>query len=95
VLEIVALVNKSSANAPDSCVNDYCTQAGVDAIGRARTFANAGQWVGIGGIVVAAVGVTLTLTAPRPAPAPARTGMTLAPWAGPAGGGLAMRGVFQ
>lgn len=94
-LEIVALVNKSSANAPDSCVNDYCTQAGYDAVGRARTFANAGQWVGIGGIVVAAVGLTLTLTAPRPAPPTTRTGMALAPWVGPGAGGLVLRGVFR
>ena len=70
VLEIVALVNRSAANAPDACFNNFCTQAGFDAVGRARTFANAGQWVGIGGIVVAAVGVTLAATAPRPAPAP-------------------------
>ena len=96
VLEILALTNKGSANSADSCVNGYCTQAGFDSVSRARTFATAGQWVGIGGIVVAAVGVTLVATTPKVVPAqrPAASAW-VSGWAGADGGGLALRGVFK
>jgi len=95
VLEILALTNKAQANASDACVNGYCTQAGFNAVTRARSFANAGQWVGIGGIVVAAVGVTLAVTAPKLVATPARPAAFLSGWVGPDGGGLGVRGVFR
>jgi hypothetical protein len=92
ILEILAIVNKSSANAPDSCNNGFCTSAGIGSVNTARTFANAGQWVGIGGIVVAIVGVTLVATAPKIVQAPKPVGV--AGWIGPQGAGLGVRGAF-
>ena len=94
ILEILALTNKSSANAPDSCFNGFCTSAGISTVDRARTFANAGQWVGIGGIVVAAVGVTLVATAPKLVSAPKPETPAVSAWATPQGGGLGLRGSF-
>lgn len=90
-LEIAALVAKGSAGAPGACVNHLCTPTGIDAINRARTLATAGQWVGIGGILVSAVGVTLVLTAPRPA---ARPPLTVTGWATPSGAGLVLGGAL-
>jgi hypothetical protein len=92
-LEIAALVNRASANAEDACFNGFCTTEGFDAVGRARTFATAGQWVGIGGIVVAAVGMTLALTAPRLVPAP-KASLSVSGWAAAGGGGVALGGVI-
>lgn len=63
-LEIAALVKKGDANAPDSCVNKFCTQEGLDAASSAKTFAEVGQWLGIGGLVTLAVGATVFFTAP-------------------------------
>jgi hypothetical protein len=93
-LEIVALIDRTTAFASDSCSNGFCTQAGSDAAGRARAFANTGQWVGIGGIVVAAAGVVLVFTAPKGVAAP-RTAVSLSGWAAPGGGGIGLRGVLR
>jgi hypothetical protein len=94
ILEILALVNKSSANAPDSCFNGFCTSAGIGSVDTARTFANAGQWVGVGGLVVAIVGVTLVATAPKIVPAPKTEPVGVTGWLGPRGAGLGVRGSF-
>jgi hypothetical protein len=93
----VALSHKLKADSPDMCANNFCTPAGIDEIQRARTFANAAQWVGVAGLVVTAVGVTVVLTSPsaRPAPPKASASLSLAPWAGPQGGGLTLRGSLQ
>jgi hypothetical protein len=93
-LEIVALADRTTAFAADSCSNGFCTQAGSDTAGRARTFANAGQWVGIGGIVVAGVGLVLVLTAPKSVAAP-RTAVSVSGWAAPGGGGIGLQGVLR
>lgn len=93
-LEVAAMVNKSKTKATDACVGDYCAPAGIDAANRARDFANAGQWVGIAGLVVTAVGLTLVLTAPKAGPRPAAAALTLGGAVGPAGGGLTLRGAF-
>jgi tetratricopeptide (TPR) repeat protein len=90
-LEIAAIVSKGAAGAPGACVNKVCTPSGIDAINKARTLATAGQWVGIGGILVSAVGVTLVLTAPRPA---ARPPLTVTGWATPTGAGLVLGGAL-
>jgi hypothetical protein len=95
VLEILALTNKSAANAPDACFNGFCTSAGISSVEQARTFANAGQWVGIGGLVVAAVGVTLVTTAPKLVVAPpAADAPVVSGWVAPGGGGIRLRGTF-
>jgi hypothetical protein len=100
VLEVVALAKKGSADEPGSCVNKFCTPDGLDQINSAKTFAESGQWVGIGGLVAFAVGTTLFLTAPPAQPAPARAGrpaparpsVWASPYAGPTGGGFVVGG---
>jgi hypothetical protein len=101
ILELVAISNLSRADDPDACINNYCSPDGLDAVGRAQTFAEAGQWVGIGGILLAGVGLTLILTAPSPdAPPATRTGSPsrwipnarIEPWVGPTGGGARITG---
>jgi hypothetical protein len=63
-LEIAALVKKGQADEADACVNKFCSQQGLDAAEDGATFAEVGQWLGIGGLVAVAVGVTIVLTAP-------------------------------
>jgi tetratricopeptide (TPR) repeat protein len=92
-LEIAALVNKSDADAPSSCVNRFCTPTGIATAERARTFADVGQWVGIGGIVVAAVGVTLVIASPG-RPASSTPAVTASGWLLPGSGGLVLRGAL-
>jgi hypothetical protein len=94
-LELAALVTKSGVTAPGYCFNSLCTPQGTDTINRARTFANAGQWLGISGLLVTAVGITLVATAPagRPAARPAAS-LSLHPWAGPGGAGLVLGGAL-
>lgn len=103
VVEIVALVKKGNADEPSSCVDKFCTQAGLDTVESAATLAEVGQWVGIVGLVGVAVGATLILTAPSAPPAPVVQGkraapsarkLWLTPWAGPADGGVLLRGTL-
>jgi hypothetical protein len=63
-LEIGALVKKGEAEEPDACVNKICAPGGIDAADSAATLAEAGQWLGIAGLAVLAIGVTVVLTAP-------------------------------
>ncbi|MDI1434350.1 hypothetical protein QHF89_32930 [Polyangium sorediatum] len=100
-LEGVALAKRGAASDRSACVNKFCTPDGLAAISSAQTFAEAGQWIGLGGIVAAAVGITLLITAPPAAPSPRpATGvvvprpMWVAPWAGPNGGGLVVGGAL-
>jgi hypothetical protein len=89
-LEIGAIVAKGGA----ACVSGLCTPSGTDAISRARGLANAGQWLGIGGIAAAAVGVTLVLTAPK-AGAPKSAGaLQVQPWLGPGVAGISVGGAL-
>jgi hypothetical protein len=95
-LEIAALSKKSKADEPDQCINNYCSPGGIDQAESAKNLANIGQWVGIGGVVVTAVGVTLILTAPKPranARLP-RKNLAIAPWLGPSTGGLFVSGAL-
>jgi hypothetical protein len=103
VVEIVALVKKGNADDPSSCVDKFCTQEGLDTIESAATLAEVGQWVGVVGLVGVAVGATLILTAPSAPPAPVVQGkraapsarrLWLTPWAGPAEGGVLLRGTL-
>lgn len=99
-LEILALSKKPGDADKAKCVNKFCTTAGLDDVNSAKTFADVGQWVGIGGLVALAVGATLVLTAPKAAPPPPKTGrwigaprgVSVAPWAAPTGAGVAVGG---
>jgi tetratricopeptide (TPR) repeat protein len=71
-LELGALVKRNEANDADACVYNFCTPQGIDAIASARTYAEAGQWIGLGGLVVFSVGATLLFAAPS-APAASST----------------------
>ncbi len=63
-LELGALVKRNEATDGSACVGNFCTPQGMEAIGRARTYAEAGQWVGVVGLVAFSVGTTLFLAAP-------------------------------
>lgn len=64
VIEIVALSRKSLADDPQNCFEKLCTPAGKALADEAKTFAEVGQWVGIGSLVVTAVGATLLIVTP-------------------------------
>ena len=91
---LVAISSKGKADAPDQCVNKYCSASGLQSADRADTFAELSQWVGLGGLIATAAGVTLVLTAPS-APersAQGRAKIGLVPAVGPAGAGLIVTG---
>lgn len=95
-LEIAALVKKGQATEPDSCVGKFCSAAGLGDAESAKTFAEAGQWLGIGGLVTLAVGATIFFTAPSE---PDEVATQLVPWVdatprGTAAGGLSLGGRF-
>jgi hypothetical protein len=97
VLEGIAISKKADADETGSCFEGFCTPEGARTSEDAETFAEAGQWVGIGGAVVLAVGVTLFLTAGGSAPAPAAQAQQralLVPVATSDGGGLLLRGTL-
>lgn len=89
-LELGAMSVKSGA----ACYDAFCTPSGYAAVGKARTFANAGQWLGIGGLLVTAVGVTLAVTAPKPGGPKQAAALWAAPWAGPTGAGFGVGGAL-
>lgn len=74
VLEGVAFSKRAAAESDGLCAEQdsgslVCTPAGYDEAELAGTLAEVGQWVGVGGLAVAAVGLTVFLTAPKDAPA--------------------------
>lgn len=99
VIEIVALSKKSLADDPQNCFEKLCTPAGKALADEAKTLAEVGQWVGIGSLVVTAVGVTLLIVSPSTVEVPASDkkdaaskGLWAAPWVAPeAGPGSAPR----
>jgi hypothetical protein len=70
VLEAVALANMSIARADDGCLKKLCSPNGYAAVQTAGSFADAGQWVFVGGLLLTGVGLTMVLTAPAPSPSP-------------------------
>jgi hypothetical protein len=93
--EIKAIVDRSVTDNPAYCISKHCTPDGLRVAQRANDFATAGQWVGIGGIVMMAVGVSLVIAsparraAPRAAPPLSVSGFLL-----PGSGGLTLRGAL-
>lgn len=92
-LEIAALVKKGQAEAGDACVNKFCSPNGLADAESAATFAEVGQWVGIGSLVVLAVGATIFFTAPPEEDPPAATAH-VSPWVGTDGAGMLVGGRF-
>jgi hypothetical protein len=92
-LEIGALVKKGQAETEDACVNKFCSADGLDAADDAKTFAEVGQWVGIGGLVTLAVGATIFFTAPSEPDEPVAA-WRVQSWAGVEGAGLVIEGAF-
>lgn len=97
-LEIAALSKKSKADEPDQCVNNYCSPNGFKTVDDAKNLATIGQWVGVGGVLLTAVGATLILTSPS-TEAP-KTGRKRQPrlhaggWMAPTGGGVSFGGAL-
>jgi hypothetical protein len=63
-LELGAIAKRDDANAAGGCVNGFCTPTGINSIESARTLAEAGQWIGVSGMVIFSVGATLFFAAP-------------------------------
>lgn len=63
-LELGALSKRSDAIDSHQCVGDFCSSKGYNLIESARTFAEAGQWVGIGGILIGGIGLSMILISP-------------------------------
>ncbi len=94
-LEIGAVIKKGQADEPDACVNGFCAPQGLEAAETAATLAEAGQWVGIAGLVGFAVGATVFFTAPSDkSKEPPPPSAWIAPWSPPAGLGLQLGGTL-
>lgn len=101
VLEVVGLSLRSSANDPEKCNPtegpSLCSPEGYEEAELAGDLAEVGQWIGVGAVAVAAVGLTVFLTAPSEADAAddAKATASISPWFSPAGGGLSVKGTFR
>lgn len=96
VLEGIAFGQRAEAGGEGGCIERgdsmLCSPQGYDLMQRAGDFAEVGQWVGIAGATIFAVGLTVFLTAPSEGepiePAP----VAIAPWIGPGTAGLVIGG---
>lgn len=80
--QVGAVVKKGQADEPDSCVNGFCTPQGFEAAEQARSFADIGQWLGVGGLATLAIGATVFATAPISPDQDTKVSIQLRPWAG-------------
>ena len=71
--ELGALLKRNEANEVSACVDNFCTPRGTDAIATAKTYAEAGQWIGLGGLVAFSVGATLFFAAPSASAPPSKS----------------------
>lgn len=106
VLEGVAVGKRSDANRKDGCVDDgetvVCSPAGYAEVQQAGDLAEVGQWLGIGGLTLAAVGLTVFLTAPKEqapnSPSSGKPKAQIVPWFVPSehggAGGLVVWGTL-
>ena len=99
IMEAVALGQRAAADGEGSCFEQddttiVCSPQGYELAQTAGDVAEIGQWIGVGGLAVAALGLTLFLTAPGDQPAEAGATAAFAPWVLPGGGGLLVGGRF-
>jgi hypothetical protein len=73
--------NSGSNGVPD-CVNDVCTQEGLQHRQDGQNIATISQWCFVGGAVIAAGGIVLLVTAPSGYEAPPRATLSIAPTVG-------------
>ena len=97
VMEAVALGQRAAADGKGGCVEKgdttVCSPQGYELAQTAGDVAEIGQWIGVGGLAVAALGLTLFLTAPTDQPAGAPSA-AIVPLVVPGGGGVAIGGRF-
>lgn len=96
IMEAVALAQRASADGEGGCVEKgettVCSPQGYEVAQTAGDVAEIGQWIGVGGLAVAALGLTLFLTAPSDQPA--APSAAFLPLVVPGGAGLAIGGRF-
>jgi hypothetical protein len=98
ILEGIAFGQRAQADEEGGCVDKgdttICSPEGYDLVQRAGDYAEVGQWMGVAGAAVFAVGLTLILTAPSDdvKEDAATVGMSVLPWFAPDGGGIVVRG---
>ena len=97
IMEAVALGQRAAADGKGGCVEKgettVCSPQGYELAQTAGDVAEIGQWIGVGGLAVAALGLTLFLTAPsdRQEEQPSAA---IVPLLLPGGGGLGIGGRF-
>jgi hypothetical protein len=97
IMEAVALGQRAAADGEGGCVEKgettVCSPQGYELAQSAGDIAEIGQWIGVGGLAVAALGLTLFLTAPSDQPQEQPSAAIL-PLVLPGGGGIAIGGRF-
>lgn len=96
VLEGIAFGQRAEAGGEGGCIERgdsmLCSPQGYDLMQRAGDFAEVGQWVGIAGATIFAVGLTVFLTAPTEGEPIDEAPVAVAPWIGPGTAGLVIGG---
>jgi hypothetical protein len=96
VLEGIAFGQRAEAGGEGGCVERgdsmLCSPQGYELMQRAGDFAEVGQWIGVAGATIFAVGLTVFLTAPTEGEPIEEAPMTIAPWIGPGTAGLVIGG---
>jgi hypothetical protein len=70
ILEVAALGEQSDSEEPGHCLGTLCTPTGAEESATAGDLAEAGQWIGVAGLGLLAVGVTLVIATPSAKPTP-------------------------
>jgi hypothetical protein len=96
VLEGIAFGQRAEAGGEGGCIERgdsmLCSPQGYELMQRAGDFAEVGQWVGIAGATIFAVGLTVFLTAPTEGEPIEQAPVAIAPWIGPGTAGLVIGG---
>jgi len=99
VMFLIVAAEMQSGAEDEHCLerNDrtLCSEKGLEDLETARTMANVGQWLGIGGLTLFATGAVLILTAPSREPAETAASVHITPLFSAEGGAqLRLRGSF-